>query len=140
MALTLAGVEEMIEAAGGDFGHLAGQLRDEVRPQYDGDWAWTTPAGKKVRIDDLPVEVIERIAAAHGMNWQTLMRWPAQTPTMAWDVYLECCKFVGDEPIERPANAGEFLDFTALVERIAKDRAVNHGEGGVPLEDETETT
>lgn len=137
MAVTLANVDELIEGADGDFDQLVRALREAVRPKLDGDWTWKLPSGRQVRIDDLPIEVIERVAEKHSMAWTTLMRWPGETPSMAWDIYLECCKFGGEDPVDRPAKAGDFLEFTALIEKIPHDRPTSHGDGGVPLEGES---
>lgn len=139
MALTAANVDELVEEAHGDFDQLVKILKTATTPILDGDWAWKLPSGRQVRIDDLAIEVVERIALKHNISWMTMLRSPAASPTMAWDVYLECCLLVGEDPMERPANAGEFLEFTALVDLIPKDRSTSFGEDGVPLEGDPPT-
>lgn len=139
MALTEVNFNVLVEEAAGDFDQLVKLTRDALRPVVDGDWAWTLPSGRQVRIDDLTIETIESIARRHGMDWLTLMRWPAQSPTMAWDVYIACCELGGEDPIDRPSNAGGFLRFTELVDRIPADVSTSYGEGGVPLGDEPST-
>jgi hypothetical protein len=131
--------DELVEAAHGDFDQLVKSTREAMRPVLDGDWAWKLPSGRRVRIDDLAIEVVERIALKHNISWMTMMRSPAASGTMAWDVYVECCRLVGEEPMDRPKTAGEFLEFTALVDLIDKDRSTTFGEDGVPLEGDPPT-
>lgn len=139
MLLTEKQFNELVDEADGEFVRLVDSVRVALRPVVDGDWAWQLPSGRHVRVDDLEIEVIERIARSTGIDWMTVLRYPAQSPTMAWDVYLECCKFGGEEPMQRPTNAGAFLEFSTLVERIAHDRSTSHSEDGHPLADGAST-
>lgn len=60
-----------------------------------------TPTGS-VRLDDLPVEDLQRIAVENGEeSWFDLFVQPARNGSAAIALYRHCCGVAGDEPPEK---------------------------------------
>lgn len=64
-------------------------------------FACTTPTGKVVRLDDLPIEDIQRIADECGLeSWFDLYLQPARFGKATIALYRFCCEHVGDAPAD----------------------------------------
>jgi hypothetical protein len=76
-------------------------------------WAIKGPSGKVVRLDDLPVEDLDRIALEAGLeSWFDMWYQPLRYGKAAIALYRHCCALVGDEPQEpvTPSVLMESLD------------------------------
>lgn len=94
------------------------------------------PNGKVVRVDDLPLGVLSKIAKEHEMgSWSVLLTAPAYDGGAFIDVYAEVCRVAGCEPEE--ITAGMVFK---IVDRVEDDRPSMY-EDGIPKEEaDPETT
>ena len=78
-------------------------------------WVCTTPSGRQVRVEHLPLEAYERIFDATGIHWFEVSGAPLRHEKAGRLLYGECCLSVGDEPA--PLTLRGFVDaFDALPE------------------------
>jgi hypothetical protein len=65
-------------------------------------YAVTTPQGHVVRLDDVPLEDLHRIAVANDLeSWSELLITPLRHGAAAIDLYRFCCEHTGDTPPEK---------------------------------------
>ncbi len=103
----------------------------------DEEFAWVTPSGAHVRIADMPVRVLEKIATKHDVGWYSLLIAPVAHPVAALEVYAAACSQAG----EAPGEVNTPRELLKLVESIPVDLPGDF-EDGLPLSDtdEAETT
>jgi hypothetical protein len=64
-------------------------------------FAVTTPAGHVVRLDDVPLSDLDRIAKDAGLDtWAALLTAPLRDGAAAEAVYRFCCASVEDKPAD----------------------------------------
>lgn len=65
-------------------------------------FAVTTPAGHVVRLDDVPLSDLHKIATDAGMDtWAKLLTEPLRQGAAAEAVYRFCCQLEGDTPPDK---------------------------------------
>lgn len=102
-------------------------------------FAVTTPGGHVVRLDDVPLEDLGRIADEAGLeSWSELMYGPLRNWKAALGVYRYACDQGGESPPDRPTVA----QMTKAFEFVSDDLPDSF-QGGVPKaegEPETQTS
>ena len=68
-----------------------------------GGFAIRTPGGK-VRIDELPLEVLDEVERERGVRWPTLIAAPASSAAAALALYKHACKYKGADPEQLTAR------------------------------------
>ena len=64
-------------------------------------FACTVPNGQVVRLDDLPIEDLQRLATDAGMeSWFDLYIQPARHGRATIALYRHCCSVAGADPVE----------------------------------------
>jgi hypothetical protein len=98
-------------------------------------FAVNTPAGQ-VRLEDLPLEVLERIEAESGETWPTILFAPGSKAKMARVVYTVACEHMGAEV--KQITAKDILSGD-LFEMVEDDRPTLY-EDGIPKAADEEST
>lgn len=92
-------------------------------------WGITTPSGQ-VRLDDIPIEVLEGIAKANGGDsWHDLAAAPGANAAAAVALLAHCYTLTGDEPLPSEKVTPRLL-LSAL--EIVPDDLPDTFEGGIP--------
>lgn len=104
-------------------------------------WKCTTPTGREVILEDLPIKTLERIANEAGLSagaWYSLPQQPALHAGAAVSLLRACCELVGeDAPDDSYLTARNALEVFQRME--SDDRAIEHSDG-LPVVDPKEDT
>jgi len=99
-------------------------------------FAVTTPGGHVVRMDDVPLEDLGRIADEAGMeSWSELMFGPLRNWKAALGVYRYACEAGGESVPDRPTVKAITEAF-----EFVKDDLPDSFQGGVPKAEDDPTT
>lgn len=99
-------------------------------------FAVTTPAGHVVRLDDVPLQDLHKIASDHGLDsWTKLMIEPLKNGAAAEALYRHCCGIAKDPAPEvlTPRSLIPSFDWVA-------DDLPDSYEGGAPKAEDDQTT
>ena len=100
-------------------------------------FACKAPNGQVVRLDDLPIEDLQRLASEAGMeSWFDLYMQPARHGKATIALYRYCCKVVDSEPIE-PVTPRVIL---GAYEAVEQDTLPTLWENGNPPTADDQTT
>lgn len=96
-------------------------------------WQFTID-GKSARLDDLPGNLVGKVARKHGLSWFDLVITPARDEEAFVDLVRAVSAHLG---AEMPAHAtvADVLALTDCIERVEEDRPSTYDESGLPLAD-----
>lgn len=99
-------------------------------------WAYKVPGGDVVRIDDIAIEDLQRIADENGVeSWFDIWLQPARYGKAAVALYRHACGIAGVDPVD-PVKPRDLLD---SLDRVADDLPTMW-ENGHPQTADDETT
>ena len=99
-------------------------------------FAVTTPAGHVVRLDDVPLSDLHKIATVAGLDtWAKLLTEPLRQGAAAEAVYRFCCELEGDTPPEKITPKVVVAAFNWV-----EDDLPDTYSGGLPLEEGAQET
>lgn len=100
-------------------------------------FACKAPNGQVVRLDDLPIEDLQRLATDSGMeSWFDLYMQPARHGRATIALYRHCCAVVGADPVE-PITPKVILN---SFEAVEEDTLPTMWENGNPPTADDQTT
>lgn len=92
---------------------------------------------RQLRVDDLPISEVVRIAKSHGISWTAFAVAPASDVDAFADLVEVAAGILEVDAPARPATLGEAFGYLDLLEIVDDDLPTTWSDGNPPEADQT---